>query len=515
MKKVLTLVIVSSMLLVSCSNNKKKTKLVSLPIKQDNYVSKEMNYSRYEGIKNDYEIFSKKGLTKPINTFGAKVDYLIPVNDNKEMGFDLFEKYNEDRVLSYYKDLSARAIGDNSFYWRWKTSLSKSKLYSNIQNLIKPIYNKNKKNVLTLKNGNWEILPIGDIGSIKNVQVAVRGTSGIITHLLVETSKAKYLICKEYNMRRIFAGERAIYGAKGGHSSYRDKPIINTATILPSAYFAFEENGDNIVVYGSGYGHGAGMPQYSAYDMAMSGYNYKTILEKYYSGAKISTIEKTLGSHDTVKVGITNAGRLEHKYLNIDSHDKVKISYGGDELILDSAKNIKVKISSGSLIIESPKGKIKTSKTVSFRTVDKDKKLFLSPLAKGYSKAPGYRGSISLVPKGSYFMIINTVDIEDYLKQVVVSEMPLSFGLEALKTQAVAARTYAISDFLKNRYASLGFHVKDTVESQVYNNQKESELANKAVEETEGEILVYKDRPMNAKYFSTTAGFTSFANDVW
>lgn len=60
MKKVLTLVIVSSMLLVSCSNNKKKTKLVSLPIKQDNYVSKEMNYSRYEGIKNDYEIFSKR-----------------------------------------------------------------------------------------------------------------------------------------------------------------------------------------------------------------------------------------------------------------------------------------------------------------------------------------------------------------------------------------------------------------------------------------------------------------------
>lgn len=49
----------------------------------------------------------------------------------------------------------------------------------------------------------------------------------------------------------------------------------------------------------------------------------------------------------------------------------------------------------------------------------------------------------------------------------------------------------------------------------MYNNQKESELANKAVEETEGEILVYKDRPIDAKYFSTTAGFTSFANDVW
>ena len=50
------------------------------------------------------------------------------------------------------------------------------------------------------------------------------------------------------------------------------------------------------------------------------------------------------------------------------------------------------------------------------------------------------------------------------LKQVVPSEMPQSFGVEALKAQAVAARTYALSDYLKFRYKNDGFHVKDTTE---------------------------------------------------
>ena len=53
--------------------------------------------------------------------------------------------------------------------------------------------------------------------------------------------------------------------------------------------------------------------------------------------------------------------------------------------------------------------------------------------------------------------------------------MPRSFGVEALKVQAVAARTYAVSDILKGKYAKDGFHIKDTVESQVYNNQVENE----------------------------------------
>ena len=60
-----------------------------------------------------------------------------------------------------------------------------------------------------------------------------------------------------------------------------------------------------------------------------------------------------------------------------------------------------------------------------------------------------------------------------------------------------------------------GFHIKDTVESQVYNNQVENEEATRAIEETAGEIMTYDGVPIDAKYFSTSAGFTSHASNVW
>ena len=118
-------------------------------------------------------------------------------------------------------------------------------------------------------------------------------------------------------------------------------------------------------------------------------------------------------------------------------------------------------------------------------------------------------------PNGQNLRVINTLDIEKYLLQVVPSEMPRSFGVEALKVQAVAARTYAVSDILKGKYSKDGFHIKDTVESQVYNNQVENDDATKAIKETEDEILTYDGQPIDAKYFSTSSGFTSHAHNVW
>lgn len=93
--------------------------------------------------------------------------------------------------------------------------------------------------------------------------------------------------------------------------------------------------------------------------------------------------------------------------------------------------------------------------------------------------------------------------------------MPESFGVEALKAQAVAARTYALSDYLKNRYEKDGFHVKDTTESQVYNNAKENESSTKAIEATSGKVLMNDGKPIDAKYFSTSSGFTEAANYIW
>ena len=131
---------------------------------------------------------------------------------------------------------------------------------------------------------------------------------------------------------------------------------------------------------------------------------------------------------------------------------------------------------------------------------------------------PNYRGFMEIKPSRTSskgIRVINEIYMEDYLKQVVPSEMPQSFGVEALKAQAVAARTYALSDYLKFRYKDEGFHVKDTTESQVYNNQVENKDANEAIESTKGKVMMYDDKPVDAKYFSTSSGFMEAANYVW
>ena len=93
--------------------------------------------------------------------------------------------------------------------------------------------------------------------------------------------------------------------------------------------------------------------------------------------------------------------------------------------------------------------------------------------------------------------------------------MPQSFGLEALKVQAIAARTYAAKDILRNRYAKQGFHIVDSTQSQVYNNLDENDLSTQGVKSTKGLILVHEDKPIDAKYYSTSSGFNSSAHNVW
>ena len=119
---------------------------------------------------------------------------------------------------------------------------------------------------------------------------------------------------------------------------------------------------------------------------------------------------------------------------------------------------------------------------------------------------PRYRGRFELtVAEGDTFLAINEVSLEDYLRQVVPSEMPVTWPLEALKAQAVAARTYAVAQAVYSRQGHLGFHVADSTNSQVYNNELESPRASQAILETDGEILVNPDGTVSATYFYSTS----------
>lgn len=140
----------------------------------------------------------------------------------------------------------------------------------------------------------------------------------------------------------------------------------------------------------------------------------------------------------------------------------------------------------------------------------------IKPSASGYISTKGkwYRGSFMVYNTGGTLTIINKLDIEDYLKGVVPSEMPRSWSTEAHKAQAIAARSYALANLGKR--ASHGYDLKDTPEDQAYGGlSAESVNTNQAVKDTEGIVLIYNLKIIPAYYSASAGGQTKSCSAVW
>ena len=128
-----------------------------------------------------------------------------------------------------------------------------------------------------------------------------------------------------------------------------------------------------------------------------------------------------------------------------------------------------------------------------------------------------YRGVLeAFLSRGGEVVLVNELNLEDYLRGVVPEELgPAAWPeIEALKAQAVAARTYALGN--RGQYAEEGYDLCDTPRCQVYGGMgSEHPLSDRAVRETAGEFLAYGDRPINALYTSTCGGHTEDASVVF
>lgn len=127
-----------------------------------------------------------------------------------------------------------------------------------------------------------------------------------------------------------------------------------------------------------------------------------------------------------------------------------------------------------------------------------------------------YRGNINLVKSlknNNTFNIVNVVKLEEYLKGVVPNEMPVFFGIEALKAQAVAARNYAIRPRVT---ASSVYDICDSVACQVYfGANTEQRQANMAIEQTKNVVAMYNSEPILSLYSSTAGGYTENYENVF
>ena len=126
-----------------------------------------------------------------------------------------------------------------------------------------------------------------------------------------------------------------------------------------------------------------------------------------------------------------------------------------------------------------------------------------------------YKGNIEIIKDSSGLVVVNEVDLEQYLYSVVPSEMPESFPIEALKAQAICARTYAMNKIEHSGYKKYGAHLDDSISYQVYNNIRYGKNSIQAVDSTKGEVIKYKDKLASVYYYSTSSGYSSTTKDVF
>lgn len=122
---------------------------------------------------------------------------------------------------------------------------------------------------------------------------------------------------------------------------------------------------------------------------------------------------------------------------------------------------------------------------------------------------PQYNGIIELRKEEDGIVVINELPLETYLCRVVPSEMPASYELEALKVQAVCARSYAYRQMERYGYPEYEAHVNDSTDYQVYGNSATDERSDRAVEETKGQTVWYQGKIVTTYYYSTSCGRTT------
>ncbi|MDP8911025.1 MAG: SpoIID/LytB domain-containing protein [Actinomycetota bacterium] len=244
------------------------------------------------------------------------------------------------------------------------------------------------------------------------------------------------------------------------------------------------------VITGRGWGHGVGMPQYGAYGFAQHGAGFARILSHYYPGTRLG-----------------RAGVAKVKVLLVDGAKRIAVS---------SAAAFRVEDGDGK-IHALPAGTIRLGPALKVK-VDPDKpaKALPGPLVFRPGKQPlqlerRYRGRIHVSSAAGKLRAINIVGLEPYLFGVVPSEMPHSWPAEALKAQAVVARSYAMT-----HRRSGPFDLYSDVRSQVYLGiDHEKPSTNAAVQATAGKVVTYKGKVAETFFYSSSGGRTAAVQDAW
>ena len=272
------------------------------------------------------------------------------------------------------------------------------------------------------------------------------------------------------------------------------------------------------VVKGAGFGHGHGMSQYGAYGAAKKGLSWKEILGFYYPG---TTLE-TMSAKTTIKVWITSD---TDENLRVLPAEGLKVSDANDHSLTlpagDKYRSWRITRSGAGYALawkgaDGDYTALPTSLDTSTWHFSTKAKVVEVRLPNGSTRE--LRGSVAFVKRGSGGRTVNKVKLEDYVRSVVPSEMPTSWSPDAVRAQAVAARSYAIR--IRDFTSYSGYDICDTTACQVYGGKatttkgghrtvRETAAGNAAVKATASTIVTYGGKVALTQFASSNGGAMS------
>ena len=248
-------------------------------------------------------------------------------------------------------------------------------------------------------------------------------------------------------------------------------------------------------ITGHGWGHGLGMSQYGAYGYALHGWTYDRILTHYFPGT-------TLGRAPTTRVRV----------LLDDGAKRVTISSKLAFQVADASGST-YSLPAGSYVVgasfkRKPDGSAPATKPQAL--------VYPLEFTAGSSalalNGRGYRGALRVLKNGPLLRVVDVVGLDFYLRGVVPSEMPQTWAPEALKAQAVAARSYALSHL----HAGGGFDLYPDTRDQVYLGiPHEAPSTTAAVNATAGQVVLYEGKLAETFFFSSSGGRTASIQDLY
>ncbi|MBA2347781.1 MAG: SpoIID/LytB domain-containing protein [Solirubrobacterales bacterium] len=253
----------------------------------------------------------------------------------------------------------------------------------------------------------------------------------------------------------------------------------------------------SLAIKGAGFGHGVGMSQYGAYGFALKGTKYPQILKHYYTGTQLATLtntpEVTVLLRSSKGATFTGANRI------------------GDRR-LDPGKVYSVQEKGGEVVLLSPTGRALATFAGAVRASGPDAPVKLMGAGPNGVRDGRFRGALEFRPSGGgALLVVNALGLDSYVRGVVAAESPSSWPQEALRAQAVAARTYAITT---NAGSGQGFTQWADTRSQVYNGvSAETPTTDAAVAATARQVVTFAGEPIVAYFFSTSGGRTEDAEN--